>query len=262
MQQSTSEGRRNLKSLLAARELLVGTFLKTPAPVVAEILAATELDLLCLDAEHAPFDRRDLDGCIFAAKAHGKPVLVRVPAASAEHVLSALDMGADGIVAPHIREAADARELVRMAHFGPGGRGYAGSPRAALYTRRTMADHLARTRAEVVVIAMIEDVDAIQNIDEIVAVDRLDAVFVGRADLTVAYGKTDAYDPVVIAAVERVCQAAQTAGRPLGMFVPKLGDVPAWAARGTSFFLLESDQSFLLRGAESLVQRFRSALAS
>ncbi len=121
MQQSTSEGRRNLKSLLAARELLVGTFLKTPAPVVAEILAATELDLLCLDAEHAPFDRRDLDGCIFAAKAHGKPVLVRVPAASAEHVLSALDMGADGIVAPHIREAADARELVRMAHFVPGG---------------------------------------------------------------------------------------------------------------------------------------------
>jgi 2-keto-3-deoxy-L-rhamnonate aldolase RhmA len=262
MKQSTSDGRPSLKHRLATREPLIGTFLKTPAPVVAELLATTELDLLCLDAEHAPFDRRDLDGCIFAAKAHGMPVLVRVPASNAEHVLSALDMGADGIVAPHICDAAGARDLVRMAHFGPGGRGYAGSPRAAHYTRRTMAEHLARTREEVVVVAMIEDVDAVQNIDGIVAVDGLDAVFVGRADLTVAYGKTDPYDPVVVAAVERVCAAAQAAERPLGMFVPKLDDVPAWAARGASYFLLESDQSFLLRGAGSLVQRFRSALAT
>jgi 2-keto-3-deoxy-L-rhamnonate aldolase RhmA len=260
MQQSTSDGHRSLKAKLGAHEPLIGTFLKTPAAVVAEILAMTELDLLCIDAEHAPFDRRDLDSCILAARAQGKPVLVRVPASSADHVLNALDMGADGIVAPHIRNAAEARELVRMAHFGPGGRGYAGSPRAALYTRRTMAEHLARTRESVVVVAMIEDVEAIQNIDEIVAVEGLDAVFIGRADLTVAYGKTDPYDAAVVAAVERVCAAARLAGMPLGMFVPKLEDVRVWAAQGASYFLLESDQSFLLRGAESLVQRFRSAL--
>jgi 2-keto-3-deoxy-L-rhamnonate aldolase RhmA len=260
MQESTSNGHRSLKDRLAAREPLIGTFLKTPSAVVAEILAMTELDLLCLDAEHAPFDRRDLDSCIFAARAQGKPVLVRVLASRAEHVLSALDMGADGIVAPHIRNAAEARELVRMAHFGLGGRGYAGSPRAALYTRRTMAEHIARSSGAVVVVAMIEDVEALQNIDEILAVEGLDAVFVGRADLTVAYGKTDPYDDAVVAAVERVCAAARSAGRPLGMFVPKLEDVPMWMAQGASYFLLESDQSFLLRGAESLVQRFRAAL--
>jgi 2-keto-3-deoxy-L-rhamnonate aldolase RhmA len=261
MQQSTSDGRRTLKERLAAREPLIGTFLKTPIAVVAEILAMTELDLLCLDAEHAPFGRRDLDSCIFASRSQGKPVLVRVLASSAEHVLSALDMGADGIIAPHIRNAAQTRELVRMAHFGPGGRGYAGSPRAALYTRRTMAEHLVRSSGGVVVIAMIEDIEAIQNIDEIVAVEGLDAVFVGRADLTVAYGKTDPHDAVVVAAVERVCAAARSAGRPVGMFVPKLEDVPVWTAQGASYFLLESDQSFLLRGAESLVKRFRAALA-
>ena len=260
MQQSTSDSHRCFKDRLASREPLIGTFLKTPAAVVAEILAMTELDLLCLDAEHAPFDRRDLDSCILAARAQGKPVLVRVPASSAEHVLNALDMGADGIVAPHIRNAAEARELVRMAHFGPSGRGYAGSPRAALYTRRTMAEHLARTSGSVVVVAMIEDVEAVQNIDEILTVEGLDAVFVGRADLTVAYGKTDPYDAAVIAAVEKVCVAARLAERPLGMFVPKLEDVRVWAAQGASYFLLESDQSFLLRGAESLVQRFRATL--
>lgn len=148
-----------------------------------------------------------------------------------------------------------------MAHFGPGGRGYAGSPRAALYTRRTMAEHLTRTSGSVVVVAMIEDVEAIQNIDEILAVEGLDAVFVGRADLTVAYGKSDPYDAAVIAAVEKVCVAARLAERPLGMFVPKLEDVPVWMSQGASYFLLESDQNFLLRGAESLVQRFRAALA-
>lgn len=259
MQHSTPEDHRSLKQRLAAREPLIGTFIKTPAAVVAEILAMTELDLLCLDAEHAPFDRRDLDSCILAARAHGKPVLVRVPASTAEHILSALDLGADGIIAPHIRNAAEARELVCMAHFGPGGRGYAGSPRAAMYTRSTMAEHLARTSGAVVVVAMIEDVEAVRSIDEIVAVEGIDAVFVGRADLTVAYGKTDPYDATVVAAVEKVCAAARSAGRPLGMFVPKLEDVPVWMGQGASYFLLESDQSFLLRGADSLVQRFRAA---
>lgn len=245
-----------LKRRLQSMDRMIGTFLKTPSQTVAEILASTQLDMLCVDAEHAPFDRGDLDGVVLACRAYAMPVLIRIPSAEPEHVLNALDLGATGIIAPHVTCAAEARRLVQMAHFGAGGRGYAGSPRAAHYTKRPMAEHLARSRTETVVIAMIEDVEAVEEIDEIATTENLDGLFVGRADLTVAYGKSDPQDPVVVAAVERVCRAAHEAGRALGMFVPRVDEVPRWTAKGASFFLLESDQTFLLRGAESLVARF------
>ena len=174
-----------LKQRLAAGELIVGTFVKTPSPIIVEVLALSALDCLCLDAEHAPFDRIAIDGCAMAARAGGKDLLVRVPVATPEHILNALDCGATGVVAPHVRSAHEARDLVRMAHHGAGGRGYAGSSRAAGYTTSSMANHLERS-ARTIVIAQIEDPESIEDIEAIAAVDGIDALFVGRVDLTVA----------------------------------------------------------------------------
>ena len=70
----------SLKQRLADGDLIVGTFVKTPSPIVVEVLALTMLDCLCLDAEHAPFDRLAIDGCAMAARASGKDLLVRIPA--------------------------------------------------------------------------------------------------------------------------------------------------------------------------------------
>ncbi len=242
----------SLKQRLANGELVVGTFVKTPSPIVVEVLALTTLDCLCLDAEHAPFDRSAIDACAMAARAGGKDLLVRIPVATAEHVLNALDCGATGIVAPHVRSAEQARELVRMAHYGPGGRGYAGSSRAAGYTTRTMAEHLERSR-ETVVIAQIEDPEAVDDIDAVAAVEGIDALFVGRVDLTVAYGATSQDDPRVVAAVERVCAAGRAHGRPVGMFLARTSDIPQWRAQGASLFLLGSDHGFMLAGAAALM---------
>jgi 2-keto-3-deoxy-L-rhamnonate aldolase RhmA len=242
----------SLKHRLAHGELIVGTFVKTPSPIVVEVLAMTALDCLCLDAEHAPFDRLAIDGCAMAARAGGKDLLVRIPAVTPEHILNALDCGASGIVAPHVRSAQEARDLVRMAHYGAGGRGYAGSSRAARYTTSSMADHLERSRGTIV-IAQIEDPEAIDDIEAIAAVEGIDALFVGRVDLTVAYGATSQDDPRVVAAVERVCAAGRAHGRPVGMFLARTGDIPQWRAQGASLFLLGSDHSFMLAGAAALM---------
>lgn len=232
-------------------ECLIGTFVKTPSPIVAEVLALSALDCLCLDAEHAPFDRLAIDTAI--AMARPKPVLVRVPVASPHYILNALDCGATGVVAPHIGNAADAAAFARAAHYGPSGRGYAGSSRAARYTTRAMADHLELSAAQTVTIAQIEDPEAVDDIDAIAAVDGIDALFVGRADLTVAYGAASQDDPRVIAAVERICAAGLRHGRRVGMFVARPGDVPFWRDRGASLFLLGSDHTFLLDGAARLI---------
>lgn len=247
-----------LKQRLAKRDRLIGTFVKTPSPIIVEVLGLTGLDCQCIDAEHAPFDRLAIDACVAAARAADKDVVVRIPALSPEHVLNALDCGATGIVAPHVRSAEEARELARMSHYGAGGRGYAGSSRAAGYTTRSMAAHRQASAERTVVIAQIEDPEAIDAIDEIAAVDGIDALFVGRVDLTVAYGAESQDDPRVLAGVEAVCAAGLRHGRPVGMFLARIEDVPYWASRGASLFLLGSDHSFLLAGAADLLERGRA----
>lgn len=247
---------QSLKRHLADRRLLIGTWLKTPSPMVAELLAGTALDLLCLDAEHAPFDRAVTDACVFAARACGMPMLVRTATAAPHDILSALDVGASGVVAPHIRSAAEATDLVRDAHHGPGGRGYAGSTRAADYTRRSMADNIAAARDGTVTIAQVEDREALADIEGIAATPGLDALFIGRADLAVSLGAGSAAAPAVIAAAERIAAAGTASGCAVGTFLSTLDEVPFWVERGVTLFLLESDQSFLLAGATGLRDRF------
>lgn len=251
----------SLKARLAARDLLAGTWVKTPHPHVVEVLALSPLDLLVLDAEHAPFDRGSLDACLLAARGGGKPVLVRPASASHEHILQALDGGADGVIVPHVRSASEARDVVSACHYGPSGisqaRGFAGSTRAAAYTTLGMAKHRAAAKC-VTVIAQIEDAEALDEIDAIAAVEGIDALFIGRADLTISLAADTSDDADVVAAVDRICAAGKTAGRSVGMFLARAADVPEWRAKGASLFILQSDQEFVLRGADALTDAVRA----
>ena len=248
-----------LKSRLAGGELIVGTFVKTPSPMLVEVLALSALDCLCLDAEHSPFDRAAIDTCIFAARAGGIDVLVRVPSAAPEHLLHALDCGATGVVVPHVRSADEARAVVKACHYGPGGRGYAGSSRAAGYATIPMSQHKANSLARTVVIAQIEDTEAVDAIDEIAAVDGVDALYIGRVDLSVAYGAERLEDQRVVTAMEAVCAAAKHRNRPVGMFLSRPEEVSVWREKGATIFLLGSDHGFLLSGAADLHRQVKSS---
>ena len=242
----------SLKSRIAGGDTLLGTFLKTPHPHIVEVLGGSGLDCLCIDAEHAPFDRRDLDACIMAAQLSGIPALVRTPSNAPEQILNALDCGAAGVVVPHVRTASAAREILASAHYGPGGRGYAGSSRAAGYGGKGMTDHQRDSAAKTVVVAQIEDVEALDEIDQIAAIDGLDALFVGRIDLTVALGCESPDEPRVIAAVEKIVAACVAVRQPVGMFLSRPADVAAWRAKGATLFLLGSDHGFVRSGAQAL----------
>ncbi len=244
------------RTRLLAGDMLLGTFVKTPHPHVVEVLGSTALDCLVLDAEHAPFDRAHLDLCVLAARAAGMPVLVRPPEAAPHHVLNALDLGADGVLLPHIRSVAEAEAAARACRHGAGDRGYAGSPRAGGYGSLGMARTLADAR-HVAVIAQIEDVDALDAIDAIAQVEGIDALFIGRADLTVALGAASPDDAQVVAAVTRITAAARAHGRPVGMFLARPADAAQWRAQGASLFLLASDHEFLRSGAAALAATVR-----
>lgn len=235
---------------------LVGTFLKTPSAMICEVLGRSDLDVVCLDAEHSPFDRCDINDCVLALNYVGKPSLVRVPANRPEHILNALDCGATGILVPHVISGDDARALAANAHFGTG-RGYAGSTRAAGYGARKMAEHKATSSEMTTVIAQIEDAEALEHLDDILSVREIDAFFVGRADLSVSLGADGPNDQQVIDAVELICAKGREAGATIGMFTADLNEIPQWRAAGASLFLLGSDHGFLLSGAAALTQAVR-----
>lgn len=245
------------KKRLASGVPLIGTFLKTPSAMVCEVLGRADLDAVCIDAEHAPFDRRDIDACVHALGHAGTPSIVRVPALRSEYILNALDCGVDAILAPHVASAEDAQFLVAQSTYGKG-RGFAGSSRAAGYMAHGMADHIAASNARVSVIAQIEDKAALDNLDAILAVEGVDCFFIGRADLTVSLGYDNPNEPAVIEAVEQVCRAAQAAGRPVGMFTSNIDELPKWRALGATLFLLGSDHSMMLEGAKGLTDRVRA----
>ncbi len=241
---------------LRAGDLLAGTWVKTPHPHIVEVLSLSSLDLLVLDAEHAPFDRTSLDLCIMAARAGGKTILVRPPSSAPEYILNALDCGADGVILPHIRSGDEAQAAVKACHYVSGGRGYAGSSRAAGYTSKGMAKHRADAKG-VIVIAQIEDVEGVDAIEAIARVEGIDALFIGRADLTIAYGAETPDDAVVVEAVDTIVAAGKAAGRTTGMFLGRVGDVPMWREKGASLFILGSDHDFLLQGAARLAEAVR-----
>lgn len=241
------------RRLLAGDEL-IGTFFKTPSAMLAEVIGSTALDAVCIDAEHSPFDRAALDGCLLALRAAGMPALVRIPVAAPEQVLNSLDCGATGIVVPHVRSVEEAAAVARAARYGAGGRGYAGSTRAAGYGTRTLAANLAEAGEQVTVIAQIEDLEALDCIDEIAAVAGIDALFIGMMDLTVALGETSSQALSVIAACDRILAAARRHNRRAGLFTPRLEDLPAWRRKGASLFLLGSDHAFLRQGAQALLE--------
>jgi 2-keto-3-deoxy-L-rhamnonate aldolase RhmA len=232
---------------------LVGTFMKTPAVDVLEVLILGGLDFVCLDAEHAPFDRAAMNVCGALARAADLPLLVRVPSASAAEIGAALDLGATGVVVPHVTDVATATRVVRAARFGHGGRGYAGSTRWAGFGTSDMATLLARSRAETVVIAQIEDPEAVEVCEDIAAVEGVDALFLGPADLSVAYGKTDQSSPELQAAMARVGRAARAAGKGYATFVPDAAAGRAQASHGFTTWFVASEHAWMLAGARAAV---------
>lgn len=245
------------KTRMQAGEILAGTFVKTPALEMIEVLALSGLDFVCIDAEHAPFDRARLDACLAVARALGFACLVRVSEASPVALLQVLDAGAAGVIVPHVDSAATAARIAKTARFGHGGRGFAGSTRSAGYGTLSMAQALAAGDGPVV-IAQIEDPEGVEACEDIAATDGIDGVFLGPADLSVSLGKTDQSSPELMDAVARVGAACKAAGKAYMTFTPSVEKAAAWRAHGFTVFFVASEQAWILQGARSAAAGIKS----
>jgi staphyloferrin B biosynthesis citrate synthase len=242
-----SSSAASFRQRLIAREPLIGTFLKTPTSHATEIIGDAGFDFVVIDQEHAAFDRTTSDIALLAARAAGLPALVRVPGPDA--ILSVLDCGAAGVLIPHVSSADYARKVAALCRYRGGKRGFATSTRAGRYTAVPMWRHIADSDANTVVVAQIEDPEALDEIDAIAAVDGVDSLFIGRGDLTAAFGDESKDPPAVRNAVERISAAAQKAGKSISVYVGNGTEARWLKALGASTFVLSSDQGFLRQGA-------------
>lgn len=244
-------------SRLRACQPLLSSFIKTPSHALVEIAGDAGLDAVVLDAEHAPFHPGSLDLGLLACRATGIGGLVRVADSRPATLLQALDLGADGLVLPHIVDAEQARQILSATRYRDGSRGFSNSPRAGGYGRANLAEHLAAEDGRHAIIAQIEDREALAQLDAIAAVEQIDCLLVGRADLAVSLGAQRLDDPHVEAAVTEVIDACQRAGKACGIFVASLEDLERFAARGVSFFILGSDQALLRAGWSQQARHLR-----
>lgn len=237
----------SFRQRMLAGDNLIGTFLKIPTSHATEILGDLGYDFVVIDQEHAPFDRTTTDIALMAARGQGTPALVRVPGPDA--ILSVLDCGATGVLVPHVKSAAYAQEVAALCRYRGGSRGFATSTRAGRYTGVPMWRHISDSDAGTAFVAQIEDPVALDEIDAIAAVEGVDSFFIGRGDLTAAFGDETKDPPAVRKAVERISEAARKARKSISVYISSATEASWLHSFGANVFVLSSDQGFLRQAA-------------
>lgn len=214
-----------LKEVLQRGEIAYGTFCALKDPAVVELLGYVGYDFAVIDLEHSALDLATMEHFIRAAQIGGISSVIRTPQMDFATILRAVEAGADAIMVPHLVSREMAERIVATAKYPPVGmRGIDGSTRVARYGGVQMVDHMKVQNDRLLVIGMIEDKEAVEQIDDIVQTPGLDLLFVGASDLSCSYGlPTQVTHPTVRGAIEKILASANRAGVKVGIpaFDPK-----------------------------------------
>ena len=237
---------KDLKTKLLAHETVFGLFLASGSMAVAEIAGGCGYDFVVLDGEHGQCDEGALFRQICALGRYPTVGLVRIPAFRPEFVKRMLDYGADGILAPMIEDAEQARAYAASLRYPPeGNRGMTGIFRASDYNR-DFDNYYQNANRTLLCAAQIETAKGVENIEEIAAVEGIDLLFIGHSDLTSDYGCYKQFsDPRILAAEERIIQAAKKYNKAIGLVLRPTMNLQEIIDRGVHFICLGTDLGIL-----------------
>jgi len=220
-------------------------------PIVAEAIARAGFPAVTLDQQHGLYTMDSTAAGIAAIRQAASAPVVRVPLGDFAVVSRILDFGAEGVIAPMINTAQDARLFAAAAKYPPLGERSSGPLRALMLNNMEIADYVGNANDMVVTFAMIETRKALSNLAAILATPGIDAVFVGPSDLSLALtdGKTlDPHSREVDAAVGEIGAAAKAAGKIAGAYTAYAERANELAVRGFRFLAVASDLGFLRAG--------------
>ena len=246
----------NFKARLQQNERLIGTMLTLPSPEVAEMISNCGFDWLFIDGEHGLLATKDCQR-ILQAVAGRCASLIRVPENNEAELKKALDIGADGIIAPRVNTAEEAQQIVRWCKYPPQGIRGVGLGRAHGYGYG-FAEYMETANQDTVVVVQVEDVEAVENIESIAQVDGIDAVFIGPYDLSASMNKMGQIDDVeVMDAIERVTRVCQQNKMPLGYFGVNADSVKLYVERGYNLICAGVDAGFVTQGAGQIIENLK-----
>jgi 4-hydroxy-2-oxoheptanedioate aldolase len=250
--------RNAFKRALAAGKPQIGLWSSLSSSYSVEVIAGAGFDWILLDSEHSPADLENLLTQLQAAAPYPSHPVVRVPWNDMVTIKRTLDIGAQSLLIPYVSSAEEARAAVSYTRYPPAGvRGVAGTTRATRFGR--VKDYAKRAHEEICVLVQVETQGALDSIEAICAIEGVDGVFIGPADLHASLGRTgEIANPEVKPIIDQAIRRIRKAGKAPGILTPNEADARRWLECGALFVAVGADVGILARGAESLADKFKS----
>ena len=250
-----------LRTMWKAGEAALNGWLAIPNSFSAETMAHQGWDTLTIDLQHGVVDYQAMVTMLQAISTTPTVPVVRVPWLEPGILMKTLDAGAYGVICPMVNTREDAQKLVAYTHYAPMGTRSFGPVRALLYGGADYAQHANDT---IVTFAMIETAQALDNLDDILSVEGLDAVYIGPSDLSLALGCRpvfDDVDPPVAQAIDHILERAKAHGLIAGIHNGTAEGALARIAKGFQFVTVSSDARLMAAGSQQLLAKMRAAPA-
>jgi 4-hydroxy-2-oxoheptanedioate aldolase len=249
-----------LREIWASGGTAVNGWLTMPHPFAGEVMAHQGWDSLTIDIQHGMVDFQAAVGMLIAISSTSTVPLVRVPWLEPGILGKVLDAGAYGVICPMVNSADDAERLVAATHYPPRGRRSFGPVRGLLYGG---PDYQVNANDTIVVFAMIETAEGLNNLDEILQVPDLDAVYVGPADLSIALGCQPTFDQLekpVAEAVDYIVAKAKEHGKIAGIHTGSPEGALLRKAQGYQFVTIASDVRLFNMAAQQALAKMQDSV--
>ena len=246
-----------LRTKLEQGEAAVNGWLQIPSSVTAEAMAHQGFDSLTLDLQHGPFHFESALTMLQAISSTDTTPLARVPWNEPGIIMKLLDAGCYGIICPMVNSREECERFVQACRYPPQGQRSFGPTRAKFYGG---ADYAPNANATILTFAMIETKAALANLDDILSVPGLDAIYVGPADLSQSLGGppgADFTDGPVPEALDKIIEAAKRHGVKAGLHNASVEYSQQMIAKGFQFVTVQSDLSFMVEAAQKVVDGFK-----
>ncbi|MCK4794268.1 MAG: hypothetical protein KAV87_61645 [Desulfobacteraceae bacterium] len=249
------------KGKLLSDEALIGMFLNMPNTIMMEIMHKAGLDFAIIDAEHGPFSPETIDQCVRTGDYCGLEPIIRVHDNAPVYIQRAMDLLPAAILVPQVASKVDAESAVQAAYFPPKGtRGLSPNIRFAGYGADNTPDLTQVANENACVICQTEGVEGIVNLEKILSVEGVDAVFIGQYDLSVSMGLPGKLDhPEVEKKMKEILLKAKNYGKTAGSFCQTIEMALKWRQAGINFLTVGVDTAVIYGTFHDLVRSLRES---
>jgi len=251
--------KNNLKKAIKESKIVFGPFMKFTDPAAVEIMGFAGFDFIIIDTEHGPISIQSAQNMIRVAETANITPVIRVANNDEALILRALDIGAQGIEIPQINNKLQAIKAVRSVKYAPQGeRGVCRYVRAANYSSMDKFEYFKSANNETMIIAHIEGVEGINNLDEILSVRGIDVIFIGPYDLSQSLGiPGEVNHPLVTERMKEVVLKCKENKVSVGTFADDIKTAKFWVSLGVQYMSFSVDVGILYEASKQIVENLK-----